>query len=170
MAGQAGFEPATLGFGVRCSGQLELLTLRRGSGRRLADLGFLVQRVRATTRTKLLDLKLFGLLLFVPGCHVIAPFTAVARQSDYFPDCRHDRLLFPRANCASFPVFKAHGGNRTRDLFLTKEVLYRLSYMGPVSNFLIFLGLRLAPPPASPEALRRAGRSGFSAALRAPSG
>jgi hypothetical protein len=27
--------------------------------------------------------------------------------------------------------FKAHGGNRTRDLFLTKEVLYRLSYMGP---------------------------------------
>ena len=27
MAGQAGFEPATLGFGVRCSGQLELLTL-----------------------------------------------------------------------------------------------------------------------------------------------
>ena len=28
MAGQAGFEPATLGFGVRCSSQLELLTLR----------------------------------------------------------------------------------------------------------------------------------------------
>jgi hypothetical protein len=27
LAGQAGFEPATLGFGVRCSGQLELLTL-----------------------------------------------------------------------------------------------------------------------------------------------
>jgi hypothetical protein len=26
LAGQAGFEPATLGFGVRCSGQLELLT------------------------------------------------------------------------------------------------------------------------------------------------
>ena len=26
--------------------------------------------------------------------------------------------------------YKAHGGNRTRDLFLTKEVLYRLSYMG----------------------------------------
>ena len=28
---------------------------------------------------------------------------------------------------------KAHDGNRTRDLFLTKEVLYRLSYMGIVS-------------------------------------
>jgi hypothetical protein len=27
----------------------------------------------------------------------------------------------------------AHDGNRTRDLFLTKEVLYRLSYMGIVS-------------------------------------
>jgi hypothetical protein len=26
----------------------------------------------------------------------------------------------------------AHDGNRTRDLFLTKEVLYRLSYMGVV--------------------------------------
>src|SRR5271154_6629108 len=25
---------------------------------------------------------------------------------------------------------KAHDGNRTRDLFLTKEVLFRLSYMG----------------------------------------
>jgi hypothetical protein len=27
---------------------------------------------------------------------------------------------------------KAHDGNRTRDLFLTKEVLYRLSYMGVI--------------------------------------
>jgi hypothetical protein len=25
---------------------------------------------------------------------------------------------------------KAHDGNRTHDLFLTKEVLYRLSYVG----------------------------------------
>jgi hypothetical protein len=30
-------------------------------------------------------------------------------------------------NCATW---KAHDGIRTRDLFLTKEVLYRLSYMG----------------------------------------
>ena len=29
------------------------------------------------------------------------------------------------------PILKAHDGIRTRDLFLTKEVLYRLSYMGP---------------------------------------
>jgi hypothetical protein len=35
--------------------------------------------------------------------------------------------------------FKAHGGNRTRDLFLTKEVLYRLSYMGKpaIQRFLL---------------------------------
>jgi hypothetical protein len=29
-------------------------------------------------------------------------------------------------------VLQAHDGIRTRDLFLTKEVLYRLSYMGPI--------------------------------------
>ena len=32
---------------------------------------------------------------------------------------------------ASF--YGAHDGIRTRDLFLTKEVLYRLSYMGPAT-------------------------------------
>jgi hypothetical protein len=32
--------------------------------------------------------------------------------------------------------FKAHDGIRTRDLFLTKEVLYRLSYMGGISGHL----------------------------------
>src|ERR1700682_407392 len=37
------------------------------------------------------------------------------------------------------PILKAHDGIRTRDLFLTKEVLYRLSYMGPISS-------RLLPP------------------------
>ena len=31
-------------------------------------------------------------------------------------------------------MLEAHDGIRTRDLFLTKEVLYRLSYMGP--NFI----------------------------------
>jgi hypothetical protein len=32
------------------------------------------------------------------------------------------------------PILKAHDGNRTRDLFLTKEVLYRLSYMGILNS------------------------------------
>ena len=31
-------------------------------------------------------------------------------------------------------ILQAHDGIRTRDLFLTKEVLYRLSYMGPISS------------------------------------
>ena len=33
-------------------------------------------------------------------------------------------------SCVSLREFAAHDGIRTRDLFLTKEVLYRLSYMG----------------------------------------
>ena len=37
-------------------------------------------------------------------------------------------LTVPRHSAAKF--WKAHDGIRTRDLFLTKEVLYRLSYMG----------------------------------------
>jgi hypothetical protein len=32
-------------------------------------------------------------------------------------------------------IWKAHDGIRTRDLFLTKEVLYRLSYMGILQFF-----------------------------------
>jgi hypothetical protein len=32
--------------------------------------------------------------------------------------------------CDPREFLKAHDGIRTRDLFLTKEVLYRLSYMG----------------------------------------
>ena len=99
---------------------------------RLANLGLFVQRVAATTRTELLDLELLRLLLLVPGGHIVAPLAAVARQSDQFPDCCHDCFLSslaPRLRRAR-ARFKAHGGNRTRDLFLTKEVLYRLSYMG----------------------------------------
>src|SRR5579885_2367545 len=96
MAGQAGFEPATLGFGVRCSGQLELLTLALRlpcSRPPLTYLGFLVQRMAATTRTELFDLELLGLFLLVPGRHVVAPLAPIARQSNYFPDCRHDTSL-----------------------------------------------------------------------------
>jgi hypothetical protein len=38
------------------------------------------------------------------------------------------RQSISTARCTG--ALKAHDGNRTRDLFLTKEVLYRLSYMG----------------------------------------
>jgi hypothetical protein len=47
-------------------------------------------------------------------------------------------------------IWKAHDGIRTRDLFLTKEVLYRLSYMGIAelnrSNHLSQKTRRLDPP------------------------
>ena len=64
--------------------QLELLTLafRRGRPATLANLGLLVQRVAATTRTEFFDLELLSLLLLVPGGHIVAPLAAVARQSD----------------------------------------------------------------------------------------
>ena len=78
---------------------------------RLADLRFLMQGMAATARTELLDLELFRLLLLVPGRHIVAPLTAVARQADYFSDCRHDssfyvpsRPRFLRATVRSKPT------------------------------------------------------------------
>ena len=49
------------------------------SPRGLANLGLFVQRVAATTGAELLDLELLGLLLLVPGGHIVAPLAAVAR-------------------------------------------------------------------------------------------
>ena len=49
-----------------------------------------------------------------------------------------------------FNLRGAHDGNRTRDLFLTKEVLYRLSYMGPIYPAL----------PCSPVRPRHDGQTG----------
>jgi hypothetical protein len=50
-------------------------------------------------------------------------------------------------------ILQAHDGIRTRDLFLTKEVLYRLSYMGPISS----RGPRAANPAAQLDATCGAG-------------
>ena len=51
-----------------------------------------------------------------------------------FSDSADDRSLSERSilhkTRISLREFGAHDGIRTRDLFLTKEVLYRLSYMG----------------------------------------
>ncbi len=47
---------------------------------------------------------------------------------------------------------QAHDGIRTRDLFLTKEVLYRLSYMGPVVVVIAqshYSPVKAIQPPAS---------------------
>ena len=52
----------------------------------------------------------------------------------YFSDsgliCAPRQEPVPHKSRASAREFGAHDGIRTRDLFLTKEVLYRLSYMG----------------------------------------
>ena len=110
MAGQAGFEPATLGFGVRCSVQLELLTLqlihhgsiRRdpddsiqngGSARisdrsvfselaRFSDLALFVERMGAAEWTEFLDPDLVRLPFLVLGGGVVTPFATVARQTN----------------------------------------------------------------------------------------
>ena len=97
---------------------------------------------------ELLDRELFGLLLFILGRGVVASFATVASQRYQVSHFRLSRRSLVRSSSRSFsnaapaPVdgsahrtsiraMKAHDGNRTRDLFLTKEVLYRLSYMGP---------------------------------------
>src|SRR5262249_25742471 len=88
-----------------------------------AHLAFAMHRVTATARAELLDGKLLGLTFFVPAGIVVPPLAPVASKPDQFSNCCH--LVSSHSNC------KAHDGNRTRDLFLTKEVLCRLSYMGP---------------------------------------
>ena len=66
----------------------------------------------------------------------------------------------PRERCAlasrpssRFLFYGAHDGIRTRDLFLTKEVLYRLSYMGPETFSIIrgYLERETGLEPATPS-------------------
>jgi hypothetical protein len=83
--------------------------------------------VRAALRTKLLDRKFVGLYLLVFGGGVVARFASVARKRNQI-----SHYTVPRKTSASpgKRTSGAHDGNRTHDLFLTKEVLYRLSYVG----------------------------------------
>jgi hypothetical protein len=46
---------------------------------------------------------------------------------------------------------KAHDGIRTRDLFLTKEVLYRLSYMGIAKTPKVTVERETGLEPATPS-------------------
>ena len=46
---------------------------------------------------------------------------------------------------------KAHDGIRTRDLFLTKEVLYRLSYMGIATTPKVTVERETGLEPATPS-------------------
>ena len=81
----------------------------------------------STARAKLLNGKFLGLALLVFTSDVIAPFAAIALKPNKIPHCPSPvGQIFSRPGL----LCKAHDGNRTHDLFLTKEVLCRLSYVG----------------------------------------
>src|SRR5215510_14938018 len=85
MAGQAGLEPATTGFGVRRSSQLELLTP-------VSQLDFYLamQGMDPTRRAKFLKGQFLRGLLSIFGRRVILSLTLVASKPYEFP---HDRSL-----------------------------------------------------------------------------
>ena len=85
MAGQAGLEPATTGFGVRRSSQLELLTP-------VSQLDFYLamQGMAPARRAEFLKSQFFRGLLSVFGRRVILSLTLVASKTYEFP---HDRSL-----------------------------------------------------------------------------
>ncbi len=114
-----------------------------------------MRRMRATRGAELLDHELLGLLFLVFACRVVTPFAAITRQTyqiSHRSVASPLSALSPAKPChrrldTADPVacrgggvprgrgiLQAHDGIRTRDLFLTKEVLYRLSYMGPMSS------------------------------------
>ncbi len=82
MAGQAGFEPATTGFGVRCSSQLELLTPL--SPLQL-QFDFSVRGVGPAVRTELLKGQLVSgpFLIFRRG--IVLALTLVASKTNQIP-------------------------------------------------------------------------------------
>jgi hypothetical protein len=85
MAGQAGLEPATTGFGVRRSSQLELLTPLSP-----LDFGLAMQGVVTARRTEFLKSQFFCRLLSVLCRRVIFPLTSIASKAYEFP---HDLSL-----------------------------------------------------------------------------
>ena len=92
-------------------------------------------RVRAASGAELLDHELLGLLFFVFAGRVITPFAAITRQTyqiSHRMRCLSIYLPLSYGRPLRCRILQAHDGIRTRDLFLTKEVLYRLSYMGPI--------------------------------------
>ena len=108
----------------------------------LSDFAFFVYGVGAAFRTEFLDRKLVGLRLLVLGGRVVARLAGLTRKRNQISHCNPPRKKFslrklsaPVGRAAvpalgNVQTWKAHDGIRTRDLFLTKEVLYRLSYMG----------------------------------------
>ena len=90
--------------------------------------------VAPAARAKLFDCEFFRLAFFVLAGDVVAPFASVALKANQvshvftipgtLPPCSAEQGWY------CLILSKAHDGNRTHDLFLTKEVLYRLSYVG----------------------------------------
>jgi hypothetical protein len=86
MAGQAGLEPATTGFGVRRSSQLELLTPVSP-----LDFYLAMQGMAPARRTEFLKRQFFRGLLSVFRRRVILSLTLIASKSYEFPH-DHDPL------------------------------------------------------------------------------
>ena len=95
--------------------------------------------MRAASRTEFLDRKFVGLRLLILAGRVVARLAGVARKRNQISHCNTPRKKYPSRKKPSRKIpaplnrrskIGAHDGIRTRDLFLTKEVLYRLSYMG----------------------------------------
>jgi hypothetical protein len=89
----------------------------------------------STARAEFLDRELLGLPLFVLARCVVTSLATVTLKAN---QVSHSSILHEKlsARFSLLPAdrpgkrMKAHEGNRTLDLFLTKEVLYRLSYVG----------------------------------------
>ena len=95
--------------------------------------------MRAASRTEFLDRKFVGLRLLILAGRVVARLAGVARKRNQISHCNTPRKKYPSRKIPSRKIpaplsrrskIGAHDGIRTRDLFLTKEVLYQLSYMG----------------------------------------
>jgi hypothetical protein len=56
------------------------------------------------------------------------------------------KFLYLKPSINNHHYSQAHDRNRTGDLFLTKEVLYRLSYMGAVSTHYAAMSKHPNPP------------------------
>ena len=92
----------------------------RLSSRSTLNLRFLVDGMTSTAWAKLLNGKFLGLALLVFTGDIVAPFAAVALKPNKIS---HFRSPWDRySNCPGSSC-KAHDGNRTHDLFFTKEVL-----------------------------------------------
>jgi hypothetical protein len=82
----------------------------------------------AAAGTEFLDREFLSLPFLVPATRIIASLARIALQPNQIS---HRLTLLPSLNADDRNFWlKAHDGNRTHDLFLTKEVLYRLSYVG----------------------------------------